>query len=117
ISIASTRLVARKAGFAFTTVDHSPERVPVYAIGSGAAMFEGNFENNDIAYKLLAAMGMYEGGDTAIAPIEVTGKASAEEATEEATEEETTEESAEETTEEESAEESAEETTEEESAE
>ncbi|MGO4942944.1 alkaline phosphatase [Ruoffia tabacinasalis] len=125
ISIASTRLVARKAGFAFTTVDHSPERVPVYAIGSGAAMFEGNFENNDIAYKLLAAMGMYEGGDTAIAPIEVTGKASADEATEEESTEETTEQSAEETseesteetTEEETTEESAEETTEEESAE
>ncbi|WPJ91366.1 alkaline phosphatase [Facklamia hominis] len=33
ISIASTRLLARKAGLAFTTVDHSPERVPVYAIG------------------------------------------------------------------------------------
>src|SRR5699024_7787522 len=36
ISIASTRLVARKASFAFTTVDNSPERVPVYAIGSRA---------------------------------------------------------------------------------
>ena len=117
ISIASTRLVARKAGFAFTTVDHSPERVPVYAIGSGAAMFEGNFENNDIAYKLLAAMGMYEGGDTAIAPIEVTGKASAEEVTEEESTEETSEETTEESTEEETTEESAEETTEEESAE
>ncbi|MBG9982482.1 alkaline phosphatase [Aerococcaceae bacterium DSM 111020] len=75
LSIAATRLVARKAGFAFTTVDHSPERVPVYAIGSGAAMFEGNFENVDIAYKLLAAMGLYEGGDTTAQPITVTGKA------------------------------------------
>lgn len=91
LSIASTRLVARKAGFAFTTVDHSPERVPVYAIGSGAAMFEGNFENIDIAYKLLAAMGLYEGGDTTAPQITVTGKAGSEEA---ATEEESTEESA-----------------------
>ncbi|AXY24596.1 alkaline phosphatase [Suicoccus acidiformans] len=89
ISIASTRLLARKAGLAFTTVDHSPERVPVYAIGAGAAMFEGNFENIDIAYKLLAAMGLYEGGDTASAPIAVTGKASgAEETTEEVASEE-----------------------------
>lgn len=80
-------------------------------------MFEGNFENNDIAYKLLAAMGMYEGGDTAIAPIEVTGKASAEEVTEEESTEETSEETTEESTEEETTEESAEETTEEESAE
>ncbi|MGX7107154.1 alkaline phosphatase [Hutsoniella sourekii] len=90
ISIAATRLLARKAGLAFTTVDHSPERVPVYAIGSGAAMFEGNFENNDIAYKLLAAMGLYQGGDTQIPRIEVTGKVSGEQeaaAQEEATSE------------------------------
>lgn len=95
IAIASTRLLARKAGLAFTTVDHSPERVPVYAIGSGAAMFEGNFENNDIAYKLLAAMGLYEGGDTAVDPITVTTKVSAEETADESTEESTSEESAE----------------------
>lgn len=105
ISIASTRLLANKAGFAFTTVDHSPERVPVYAIGSGAQMFEGNFENNDIAYKLLAAMGLYEGGDTAAARIEVTGKYEGEASEEETVEEEATEEeTTEETTEEESAE-------------
>lgn len=77
ISIASTRLLARKAGLAFTTVDHSPERVPVYAIGAGAAMFEGNYENIDIAYKLLAAMGLYEGGDTKVDKISVTTKAGA----------------------------------------
>ncbi|GAB7232378.1 alkaline phosphatase [Facklamia hominis] len=77
ISIASTRLLARKAGLAFTTVDHSPERVPVYAIGAGAAMFEGNYENIDIAYKLLAAMGLYEGGDTKVDKISVTIKAGA----------------------------------------
>lgn len=101
IAIASTRLLARKAGFAFTTVDHSSERVPVYAIGAGAAMFEGNFENSDIAYKILAAMGLYEGGDTTSDRIEVTIKA----ATEEATDEETTEEA---TTEETSTEETSE---------
>ena len=109
ISIAATRLLANKAGFAFTTVDHSPERVPVYAIGAGAAMFEGNFENSDVAYKLLAAMGLYEGGDTTAPRIEVTAKADA--ATEEATDEEAVEETAEDaTTEEEATEETAEET-------
>ena len=96
LSIAATRLVARKAGFAFTTVDHSPERVPVYAIGAGAAMFEGNFENIDIAYKILAAMGLYEGGETKVDRIEITGKFAGEEAAEETEEEsEETEESAE----------------------
>lgn len=74
LSIAATRLLARKAGLAFTTVDHSPEKVPVFAIGAGAAMFEGNYENIDIAYKILAAMGMYQGGDTKAAPIKVTEK-------------------------------------------
>lgn len=93
ISITATRIVSKKAGFAFTTVDHSPERVPVYAIGSGAAMFEGNFENIDVAYKLLAAMGLYEGGDTTVDRIEVTGKATASESdVEETTAEETVEE-------------------------
>ena len=113
ISIATTRLLANKAGFAFTTVDHSPERVPVYAIGAGAAMFEGNFENSDVAYKLLAAMGLYQGGDTAVEKIAVTGKeeeATADETAEDATsEEEATEETTEETAEEtEETEESAE---------
>lgn len=120
ISIAATRLLANKAGFAFTTVDHSPERVPVYAIGAGAAMFEGNFENSDVAYKLLAAMGLYEGGDTTAPRIEVTAKADAatEEATDEEAVEETEEVTEEETTEEEATEETAEETEEtEESAE
>ena len=112
ISIAATRLLANKAGFAFTTVDHSPERVPVYAIGAGAAMFEGNFENTDVAYKLLAAMGLYEGGDTTAPRIEVTAKADAatEEATDEEAVEETEEVTEEETTEEEATEETAEET-------
>ncbi|MGO4927924.1 alkaline phosphatase [Fundicoccus sp. Sow4_F4] len=112
ISIAATRLVANKAGFAFTTVDHSPERVPVYAIGAGAAMFEGNFENSDVAYKLLAAMGLYQGGDTAVPQIEVTGKADAakeeEATTEETAEDATSEEAATEETTEETTEESAE---------
>ena len=40
-------------------------------------MFEGNYENIDIAYKLLAAMGLYEGGDTKIDKITVTGKVDA----------------------------------------
>ena len=114
LSIAATRLLSRKAGLAFTTVDHSPERVPVHAIGAGAAMFEGNFENIDIAYKILAAMGLYEGGDTKVDPITVTGKyegeAESEETSEEESAEETTEESAEETTEESAEETSAEET-------
>ena len=115
LSIAATRLLSRKAGLAFTTVDHSPERVPVHAIGAGAAMFEGNFENIDIAYKILAAMGLYEGGDTKVDPITVTGKyegeAESEETSEEESAEETTEESAEETSAEET--ESSEETSEE----
>ena len=56
-------------------------------------MFEGNFENIDVAYKLLAAMGLYEGGDTTVDRIEVTGKATASESdVEETTAEETTEE-------------------------
>ena len=49
----------------------------MYAIGAGAAMFEGNYENIDIAYKLLAAMGLYEGGDTKVDKISVTTKAGA----------------------------------------
>ena len=118
ISIATTRLLANKAGFAFTTVDHSPERVPVYAIGAGAAMFEGNFENSDVAYKLLAAMGLYQGGDTAVEKIAVTGKAEAAKEAEEAKEEEATaDETAEETAEDATSEEEATEETTEETAE
>ena len=126
LSIAATRLLARKAGLAFTTVDHSPEKVPVFAIGAGAAMFEGNFENTDIAYKILAAMGLYEGGDTKMAPLEVTKKASAsteesdaeEAATEESVEgEEASEETAEENVEESSDAEASEESSEDSSTE
>ncbi|WP_235991541.1 alkaline phosphatase [Facklamia lactis] len=119
ISITATRILNKKAGYGWTTVDHSPERVPVYAMGAGAAMWEGNYENIDLAYKLLAAMGLYEGGETAVEKISVTGKAGASETEEEAGSEESSEEaSAEETSAEESSEEtSAEETSAEESAE
>ncbi|MGF3195250.1 alkaline phosphatase [Facklamia sp. P13055] len=124
LSIAATRLLARKAGLAFTTVDHSPEKVPVFAIGAGAAMFEGNFENTDIAYKILAAMGLYEGGDTKMAPLEVTKKFSGsieendkEEASEETVEvEEVSEESVEESSDSETSEESSEDSSVEESS-
>ncbi|MDQ0222924.1 alkaline phosphatase [Streptococcus moroccensis] len=57
VSITATRIINKKAGLAWTTTDHSGDKVPVYAMGSGAYMFDGEFDDTDIAIRVGDAMG------------------------------------------------------------
>lgn len=57
IAITATRLLDKKAGLAWTTTDHSGDKVPVYAMGSGAKMFDGEYDDTDISIRLGEAMG------------------------------------------------------------
>ncbi|WP_282919555.1 alkaline phosphatase [Ignavigranum ruoffiae] len=58
ISITCTRILGEKAGLTWTTTDHSGDKVPVYALGAGAQMFDGEFDNIDISLRINAAMGI-----------------------------------------------------------
>ncbi|WP_018379231.1 alkaline phosphatase [Streptococcus ovis] len=60
VSITATRIVDKKAGLAWTTTDHSGDKVPVYAMGSGAYMFDGEFDDTDVAIRIGDAMGFNE---------------------------------------------------------
>lgn len=57
VSITATHILDKKAGLAWTTTAHAGEKVPVYAMGSGAYMFDGEFDDTDVAVRLGEAMG------------------------------------------------------------
>ena len=57
VSITATRILNKKAGLAWTTTDYSGEKIPVYAIGSGAKMFDGKYDDTDVAIRIGEAMG------------------------------------------------------------
>ena len=57
VSITATRILNKKAGLAWTATDHSGEKIPVYAIGSGAKMFDGEYDDTDVAIRIGQAMG------------------------------------------------------------
>lgn len=57
IAITATRILNKKSGLAWTTTDHSGDKVPVYAMGSGAYMFDGEFDDTDVAVRIGEAMG------------------------------------------------------------
>ncbi|MGV3162167.1 alkaline phosphatase [Streptococcus hyovaginalis] len=57
IAITATRILDKKAGLAWTTTDHSGDKVPVYAMGSGAYMFDGEYDDTDVAIRVGEAMG------------------------------------------------------------
>lgn len=50
-------MLDKKAGLAWTTTDHSGDKVPVYAMGSGLKMFDGEYDDTDISIRLGEAMG------------------------------------------------------------
>lgn len=63
VSITATRILDKKAGLAWSTTDHSGEKVPVYAMGSGAKMFDGEYDDTDVAIRVGEAMG-FNGKDS-----------------------------------------------------
>ncbi len=57
VAITATRILNKKAGIDWSTTEHSGEKIPVYAMGSGAYMFDGEFDDTDIAVRIGEAMG------------------------------------------------------------
>jgi alkaline phosphatase len=52
ITVVASRILAKRAGFKFTSGGHTAADIPVYALGTGAENFFGNYENTEIFAKL-----------------------------------------------------------------
>lgn len=53
-----TTLLAKKCGVKFSTIYHTAQPIPIYAIGTGAEEFSGVFDNTQIAVKLEKLLGI-----------------------------------------------------------
>ena len=58
LTVTITHILNRKAGIAWTSYSHTAVPVPVYAMGPCAEMFDGYYENTDLAKKVADAMGV-----------------------------------------------------------
>ena len=56
ITITINTILAEKAGVGWTTFAHSGARIPVYAIGNSAELFDDYYDNTDIFRKLLSCL-------------------------------------------------------------
>ncbi len=54
LSVTLSHIVNSRAGLSFTSYSHTGIPVPVYAIGTGADLFDGFYDNTGIYYKLAA---------------------------------------------------------------
>jgi len=60
LTVTITHLLNQKAGLAWTSYSHTGVPVPVSAIGAGADLFNGYYDNTDIFFKMVEAMGIQE---------------------------------------------------------
>jgi alkaline phosphatase len=58
LTVTLTHILNQKAGLAWTTYSHTGVMVTTSAIGANANLFQGQYDNTDIALKLFQAMGM-----------------------------------------------------------
>jgi alkaline phosphatase len=58
LTVNITHILNQKAGLAWTSYSHTGVPVPVSAIGAGADLFGGYYDNTDIFFKTLQAMGI-----------------------------------------------------------
>ncbi|QSZ27637.1 alkaline phosphatase [Aceticella autotrophica] len=58
LSVTLTHILNQKAGIGWTSYSHTGVPVPVYAKGVGQELFQGYYDNTDIAKKFLAVMGV-----------------------------------------------------------
>ncbi len=56
LTVVFTRILAHEAGLDWSTYGHTAVPVPVYAAGAGAELFNGSYDNTDIAKKLAEIM-------------------------------------------------------------
>ena len=57
-SVTVTHLLNQRAGIGWTTYAHTGVAVPVYAQGTGSGVFEGYYDNTDVAKKMMNIMGV-----------------------------------------------------------
>jgi alkaline phosphatase len=57
-SITVTHILNQKAGIGWTTYAHTGVAVPVFAQGVGGELFQGSYDNTDIAKKVMNIMGL-----------------------------------------------------------
>lgn len=58
LAFTATTILAKKCGVRFTTIYHTGEPIPIYAIGAGAEEFSGTFDNTEITKKLERLLGI-----------------------------------------------------------
>lgn len=58
LSVTLTHIINNKAGIGWTSYAHTGTPVPVYAMGAGAEVFGGSYDNTDIFKKLVALTGV-----------------------------------------------------------
>jgi len=58
LSITVTHIFNNKAGIAYTSYSHTGLQIPVYATGVNASLFNGQYDNTQIFYKTMEAMGL-----------------------------------------------------------
>ena len=58
LTVNITHILNQKAGLAWTSYSHTGVPVPVSAIGAGSDLFGGYYDNTDIFFKTLKAMGI-----------------------------------------------------------
>ena len=59
LTVTLTHILNRRAGLAWTSFTHTGVPVPTFALGAGASMFNGYYDNTDIFHKTVAAMGLF----------------------------------------------------------
>ena len=58
LTVTLTHIINNKAGVGWTSYSHTGVPVPVYAIGQGAELFSGSYDNTDIFKNLVKATGV-----------------------------------------------------------
>lgn len=58
LSVTASHILANKAGIDFSSYAHTGLSLPVYAVGAGAELFGGNYENTQIFGHFMQAMGL-----------------------------------------------------------
>jgi alkaline phosphatase len=57
-SVTVTHILNQRAGIGWTTYAHTGVAVPVFAQGTGGALFQGYYDNTDVAKKIMSIMGL-----------------------------------------------------------
>jgi alkaline phosphatase len=58
-SVTVTHILNQKAGIGWTTYAHTGVAIPVYAQGIGGELFQGSYDNTDVAKKIMSIMGVH----------------------------------------------------------